>query len=71
MSNKTLECPSFPQCSNCQNLGGVDQFGKGQIEGETRIEGAKRPIIEGEARTEGAKRLENWGRSPNRGRSPR
>ena len=35
---------------------GVDQFGEGQIEGEARIEGAKRPSIEGEARTEGAKR---------------
>ena len=32
------------------------KFREGQIEGEARIKGAKRPSIEGEARTEGAKR---------------
>ena len=32
------------------------KFGEGQIEGEARIEGAKRPSIDGEARIEGAKR---------------
>ena len=36
--------------------GGPNQGPKSKVEGEARIEGAKRPSIEGEARVEGAKR---------------
>ena len=37
-------------------LGGPNQDPQSKVEGEARIEGAKRPRIEGEARVEGAKR---------------
>ena len=37
-------------------LGGPNQGPQSKVEGEARIEGAKRPSIEGEARVEGAKR---------------
>ena len=37
-------------------LGGPNQDPQSKVEGEARIEGAKRPSIEGEARVEGAKR---------------
>ena len=37
-------------------LGGPNQGPQSKVEGEARIEGAKRPNIEGEARVEGAKR---------------
>ena len=43
----------------------------GGIEGEARIEGAKRPRIEGEARVEGAKHLRIEGEARTEGRSPR
>ena len=36
--------------------GGPNQGPQSKVEGEARIEGAKRPSIEGEARVEGAKR---------------
>ena len=36
--------------------GGPNQGPQSKVEGETRIEGAKRPSFEGEARVEGAKR---------------
>ena len=36
--------------------GGQTQGPQSEVEGEARIEGAKRPSIEGEARVEGAKR---------------
>ena len=36
--------------------GGPNQDPQSKVEGEARIEGAKRPSIEGEARFEGAKR---------------
>ena len=36
---------------------GPNQVFQSKVEGEARIEGAKRPRIEGEARVEGAKRL--------------
>ena len=38
-------------------LGGAKPSFQPKVEGEARIEGAKRPRIEGEARFEGAKRL--------------
>ena len=37
-------------------FGGPNQGPQSKVEGEARIEGAKRPSIEGEARVEGAKR---------------
>ena len=37
-------------------LGGPNQGPQSKVEGEARIEGAKRPSIEGKARVEGAKR---------------
>ena len=37
-------------------LGGPNQGPQSKVEGEARIEGAKRPRIEGEARTEGEAR---------------
>ena len=37
-------------------LGGPNHGPQSKVEGEARIEGAKRPSIEGEARVEGAKR---------------
>ena len=37
-------------------FGGPNQDPQSKVEGEARIEGAKRPSIEGEARVEGAKR---------------
>ena len=37
-------------------LGGANQGPQSKVEGEARIEGAKRPRIEGKARVEGAKR---------------
>ena len=37
-------------------LGGPNQGPQSKVEGEARIEGAKRPSIEGEARVESAKR---------------
>ena len=45
-------------------LGGPNQVLRPKVEGGARIEGAKRPSRRREA-------PENWGRSPNRGRSPR
>ena len=38
-------------------FGGAKPSFQPKVEGEARIEGAKRPRIEGEARFEGAKRL--------------
>ena len=38
-------------------FGGPNQVIQSKVEGEARIEGAKRPKIEGEARVEGAKSL--------------
>ena len=37
-------------------FGGPNQGPQSKVEGEARIEGAKRPSIEGEARVEGVKR---------------
>ena len=48
-------------------FGGPNQVLQSKIEGEARIEGAKRPRIEGEARVKGAKRLKIEGEARTEG----
>ena len=48
-------------------LGGQNQVLQAKVEGEARIEGAKRPRIEGEARVEGAKRVRIEGEAQTEG----
>ena len=51
--------------------GGANQDPQSKVKGEARIEGAMRPSIDlGRSPSWGCKAPENWGRSPNRGRSP-
>ena len=62
--NSTMHVPSHlliilnSSRGGSRNLlwGGPNQDPQSKVEGEARIEGAKRPSIEGEARVEGAKR---------------
>ena len=51
--------------------GGPNQGPQSKVEGEARIEGAKRPSIEGEARVEGAKRPRIEGEARTEGEAPR
>ena len=48
-------------------FGGPNQDPQSKVEGEARIEGAKRPSIEGEARVEGAKRPRIEGEAQTKG----
>ena len=49
--------------------GGAKPSFQPKVEGEARIEGAKRPRIEGEARFEGAKRLRIEGEARTEGKA--
>ena len=60
ISNTTTEINTTIAASTLADpgiyFGGPNQDPQSKVEGEARIEGAKRPSIEGEARVEGAKR---------------